>query len=47
MRFRTKLMLTALVALVAATFARPVDVTNPSKVQDLMRWCLRQIGGAA
>lgn len=32
---------------VAATFARPVDVTNPSKVQDLMRWCLRQIGGAA
>jgi hypothetical protein len=31
---------------VAATFARPVDVANPSKVQDLMRWCLRQIGGA-
>ena len=31
----------------AATFARPVDVTNPSKVQDLMRWCLRQIGGTA
>jgi len=32
---------------VAATFARPVDLMNPSKVQDLMRWCLRQIGGAA
>jgi hypothetical protein len=32
---------------VAATFARPVDIANPSKVQDLMRWCMRQIGGAA
>jgi hypothetical protein len=30
---------------VAVTFARAVDVQNPSKVQDLMRWCCRQIGG--
>jgi len=32
---------------VAATFARPVDIGNPPKVEDLMRWCLRQIGRAA
>ncbi len=32
---------------VAATFAREVDMANPSKVQDLMRWCLREIGRAA
>ncbi len=30
---------------VAATFARPVDFQNLSKVQDLIRWCCRQIGG--
>jgi hypothetical protein len=32
---------------VAVTFARAVDVQNPSKVQDLIRWCCRQIGGMA
>jgi hypothetical protein len=32
---------------VAVTFARAVDLHNPSKVQDLIRWCCRQIGGAA
>ncbi len=32
---------------VAVTFARAVDVQNPSKVQDLVRWCCRQIGGTA
>ena len=31
---------------VAATFAREVDMANPSKVQDLMGWCLREIGRA-
>ncbi|MEQ1794988.1 MAG: hypothetical protein ABL970_12440 [Nitrospira sp.] len=31
---------------VAATFARDVDMTNPSKVQDLMGWCVREIGRA-
>lgn len=31
---------------VAVTFAREMDVSNPSKVQDLMRWCLREIGRA-
>lgn len=30
---------------VAVTFSRVVDVQNPSKVQDLVRWCCRQIGG--
>jgi hypothetical protein len=30
---------------VAVTFSRAVDVQNPSKVQDLIRWCCRQIGG--
>ena len=34
-------------AFVAAMFTRPVDVTNPSKVQDLMRWCQREIGRGA
>ena len=29
---------------VAITFARAVDLQNPSKVQDLIRWCCRQIG---
>jgi hypothetical protein len=32
---------------VAVTFARDVDLSNLTKVQDLMRWCCRQIGGAA
>ncbi|HSA63382.1 MAG TPA: hypothetical protein VLE25_01715 [Nitrospira sp.] len=32
---------------VAVTFARDVDFENLSKVQDLIRWCRRQIGGAA
>jgi hypothetical protein len=31
---------------VAVTFARDVDFQNLPKVQDLMRWCCRQIGGA-
>ena len=31
---------------VAARFERSVDVTNPTAVQDLMRWCVRTIGGA-
>lgn len=30
---------------VAVTFEREVDLGNLSKVQDLMRWCCRQIGG--
>jgi len=30
---------------VAVTFARAVDLQNLSKVQDLVRWCCRQIGG--
>lgn len=30
---------------VAVTFARAVDLQNPSKVQDLIRWACRQIGG--
>jgi len=29
---------------VAVTFARGVDVTDPAKVQGLLRWCCRQIG---
>ena len=32
---------------VAVTFERDVDLANLAKVQDLMRWCCRQIGGAA
>ena len=32
-------------AYVAVTFARTVDLQNPSKVQDLIRWACRQIGG--
>ena len=31
---------------VAVTFERAADFTNLSKVQDLIRWCRRQIGGA-
>ena len=30
---------------VAVSFEREVDFGNISKVQDLMRWCCRQIGG--
>ena len=30
---------------VAVTFKRAVDWQNLSKVQDLIRWCCRQIGG--
>lgn len=30
---------------VAITFARPVDLQNRPKVEDLVRWCRRQIGG--
>ena len=29
---------------VAVTFARGVDVTDPAKVQSLLRWCCQQIG---
>ena len=32
---------------VAVTFERMVDFQNLSKVQDLIRWCCRHIGGAA
>jgi hypothetical protein len=32
---------------VAVTFERDIDFGNLSKVQDLMRWCCREIGGAA
>ena len=32
---------------VAVTFERDVDFENLSKVQDLIRWCRRQIGGVA
>ena len=32
---------------VAVTFERDVDFSNLTKLQDLMRWCCRQIGGAA
>ncbi|MCP9447499.1 MAG: hypothetical protein NNA22_08015 [Nitrospira sp.] len=31
---------------VAVTFTRATDVESPVKVQDLIRWCRRQIGGA-
>lgn len=34
-------------AFVAATFTRAIDAQNPAKVQDLVRWCCRQIGGMA
>ena len=30
---------------VAVTFTRPVDLQNRAKVEDLVRWCRRQIGG--
>ncbi|MBI3357110.1 MAG: hypothetical protein HY038_10150 [Nitrospirae bacterium] len=29
---------------VAVTFARTIDLQDPSKVQDLIRWCCREIG---
>lgn len=32
---------------VAVTFARAVDIRNSAKVEDLIRWCCRQIGGKA
>jgi hypothetical protein len=32
---------------VAVTFTRTVDIQNFSKVEDLIRWCCRQIGGKA
>jgi hypothetical protein len=32
---------------VAVTFERQVDFQNLPKLQDLMRWCCRQIGGMA
>jgi hypothetical protein len=32
---------------VAVTFTRSVDVGNPAKVQDLIHWCRREIGGMA
>jgi hypothetical protein len=34
-------------AFVAVTFARAVDLQNLAKVQDLIRWCRRTIGGTA
>jgi hypothetical protein len=32
---------------VAVTFEREIDLANLTKLQELMRWCCRQIGGAA
>jgi hypothetical protein len=32
---------------VAVTFARTVDIHNVAKVEDLIRWCCRQVGGKA
>lgn len=32
---------------VAITFARPVDLQNRSKIEELVRWCRRQIGSTA
>jgi hypothetical protein len=32
---------------VAVTFERKIDLGNMTQLQDLMRWCCRQIGGAA
>jgi len=32
---------------VAVTFSRTVDMENPAKVEDLIRWCRREIGGMA
>lgn len=31
---------------VAARFERNVDLTNPTAVQDLMRWCVKTIGAS-
>ena len=30
---------------VAVTFTRAVDIGNPDKVLDLIRWCRREVGG--
>jgi hypothetical protein len=30
---------------VAVTFTRPMDIKNSAKVEDLIRWCNRQVGG--
>ncbi|MDK2744861.1 MAG: hypothetical protein H8K03_15900 [Nitrospira sp.] len=32
---------------VAVTFTRAVDLQNRPKLEDLLRWCCRQIGGAS
>jgi hypothetical protein len=32
---------------VAVTFTRPVDLQNRPKLEDLLRWCCRQIGSAS
>ena len=32
---------------VAVTFARGADLENPAKLEDLLRWCCRQIGSAS
>jgi hypothetical protein len=32
---------------VAVTFARGVDLQNRAKLEDLLRWCCRQIGNAS
>lgn len=32
---------------VAVMFTRPVDIQNSAKVEDLLRWCCRQLGGKA
>jgi hypothetical protein len=32
-------------AYVAVSFVRAVDLRNPAKVEDLIRWCCRTIGG--
>jgi hypothetical protein len=31
---------------VAVTFARDADLQNRAKLEDLLRWCCRQIGSA-
>ncbi len=32
---------------VAVTFARDADLQNRTKLEDLLRWCCRQIGSAS
>ncbi|BFU89823.1 MAG: hypothetical protein NTAFB01_10100 [Nitrospira sp.] len=32
---------------VAVTFARPVDLQNRAKLEDLLQWCCRQIGSTS